>query len=155
MTQHSKNETSEDELQAQLSAQTELVNQLTVKNMALEYDNNRLRSLLYWVMAISKGNIPPEEVDRYELTPMLLENMMKILLQPVYKFDFNNRVLFGLCAVDIRTLKDLLVEIKVFKMYHLRCFRGFGTKSFENVYDVLHQNDILDENNDSYLFEFI
>ena len=89
------------------------------------------------------------------LPPMLLENMMKILLQPVYKFDFNNRVLFGLCAVDIRTLKDLLVEIKVFKMYHLRCFRGFGTKSFENVYDVLHQNDILDENNDSYLFEFI
>ncbi len=29
----------------------------------------------------NKGNIPPEEVDRYELTPMLLENMMKILLQ--------------------------------------------------------------------------
>ena len=154
MTQHSKNETSEDELQAQLSAQTELVNQLTVKNMALEYDNNRLRSLLYESWR-NKGNIPPEEVDRYELTPMLLENMMKILLQPVYKFDFNNRVLFGLCAVDIRTLKDLLVEIKVFKMYHLRCFRGFETKSFENVYDVLHQNDILDENNDSYLFEFI
>ncbi len=47
MTQHSKNETSERRvLQAQLSAQTELVNQLTVKNMALEYDNNRLRSLL-------------------------------------------------------------------------------------------------------------
>ena len=41
MTQHSKNETSEDELQAQLSAQTELVNQLTVKNMALEYDYGR------------------------------------------------------------------------------------------------------------------
>ena len=68
MTQHSKNETSEDELQAQLSAQTELVNQLTVKNMALEYDNNRLRSLLYESWR-NKGNIPPEEVDRYELTP--------------------------------------------------------------------------------------
>ena len=63
MTQHSKNETSEDELQAQLSAQTELVNQLTVKNMALEYDNNRLRSLLYESWR-NKGNIPPEEVDR-------------------------------------------------------------------------------------------
>ena len=154
MTQHSKNETSEDELQAQLSAQTELVNQLTVKNMALEYDNNRLRSLLYESWR-NKGNIPPEEVDRYELTPKLLEEMMSILLQPVHKFNFNTRVLFSFCAVEIRTLKDLLVEIKVLKMYHLRRLRGFGTKSFENVYDVLRQNGILDENNDSYLFEYI
>ena len=63
--------------------------------------------------------------------------------------------MFGLFSVDICTLKELLVEIKIFKMHHLRRLRGFGTKSFENVYDVLRQNGILDENNDSYLFEFI
>lgn len=154
MTQHSKDNKPENELPAQLSRQTKLVNQLTARNMALEYENSRLRLLLYESWR-NKGNIPPEEVDKYELVPMLLENMMKILLQPVYKFNFNDRVLFGFYGVEIRTLKDLLVEIKVFNMHHLRCFRGFGPKSFENVYDVLHQNGILDENNDSYLFEFI
>lgn len=82
MTEHNTNNASEAQLLRRISRQEELINQLALRSQALEYENSRLRLLLYnsWR---NKGNIPPEEVDKYELLPMYLEDVMDILQQSV------------------------------------------------------------------------
>ena len=82
MTEHNTNNASEAQLLRRISRQEELINQLALRSQALEYENSRLRLLLYnsWC---NKGNIPPEEVDKYELLPMYLEDVMDILQQSV------------------------------------------------------------------------
>lgn len=153
MTEHNTNNASEAQLLRRISRQEELINQLALRSQALEYENSRLRLLLYnsWR---NKGNIPPEEVDKYELLPMYLEDVMDILQQSVQLFNFNTRVLLTFKALDIETIKDLLVEIKVHKAYHFKCYRSFGTKSLQNVFDVLRENGFIDKYYKSYLFEF-
>ena len=154
MTEHNTNNASEAQLLRRISRQEELINQLALRSQALEYENSRLRLLLYnsWR---NKGNIPPEEVDKYELLPMYLEDVMDILQQSVQLFNFNTRVLLTFKALDIETIKDLLVEIKVHKAYHFKYYRSFGTKSLQNVFDVLRENGFIDKYYKSYLFEFV
>lgn len=53
---------------------------------------------------------------------MYLEDVMDILQQSVQLFNFNTRVLLTFKALDIETIKDLLVEIKVHKAYHFKCY---------------------------------
>ena len=120
----------------------------------MEYENSRLRLLLYnsWR---NKSNIPPEEIDKYKLLPMYLEDMMAILQQPVGVFEFNTRVLLTCRALDIETIKDLLFELKEHKMYHFRCYRSFGRKLLQNIFDVLRRNGFIDKCYKSYLFEFV
>ena len=152
MTEHSTNK--EAQLRAKVSKQEELLNQLALRSQALEYENSRLRLLLYESWR-NKGNIPPEEIDKYELLPMYLEDVMDILQQPVQLFNFTTRVLLTFRALDIETIKDLLVEIKIHNAYHFKCYRSFGAKSLQNVFDVLLQNGFIDKSYNSYLFEFI
>ena len=86
---------------------------------------------------------------------MYLEDVMDILQQSVQLFNFNTRVLLTFKALDIETIKDLLVEIKVHKAYHFKYYRSFGTKSLQNVFDVLRENGFIDKYYKSYLFEFV
>lgn len=76
MAEHNTNNVSEALLLKRISRQEEILNQLALRSQALEYENSRLRLLLYnsWR---NKGNIPPEEVDKYELLPMYLEDVIK------------------------------------------------------------------------------
>jgi hypothetical protein len=154
MAEHNTNNASEALLLKRISRQEEILNQLALRSQALEYENSRLRLLLYnsW---LNKGNIPPEEVDKYKLLPMYLEDVMAILQQPVELFNFNTRVLLTFRALDIRTIKDLLFEIKEYKMYHFKCYRSFGQKSLQNVFDILRENGFIDKYYKSYLFEFV
>lgn len=130
------------------------INSMAIRCLALEYENTRLRQLLYKSWR-NKGQIDPEEIVRYELEPMLLEEAMNILQQPIEAFEFPTRIINCLCCVDIFTIKDLLYEIKTFDMLHLKHLRNFGTKSYNDVIIVLRNHNIIDYKNNSYLFEFI
>lgn len=86
---------------------------------------------------------------------MLLEEVMAVLQQSIYKFDFSTWVRLTFHALDICTVKDILVELKEHKAYHLKCYRSFGPKTLQNVYDILYKNGILDKSHNSYLFDFV
>ena len=114
MAEHNTNNASEALLLKRISRQEEILNQLALRSQALEYENSRLRLLLYnsW---LNKGNIPPEEVDKYELLPMYLEDVMAILQQPVELFNFNTRVLLTFRALDIGQSKTCCLRSKNIK----------------------------------------
>lgn len=154
MTEHNTNNESEALLREKVAKQEYLINQMTIRCHALEFENKRFRLLLYnsWR---NKSYIPLEEIYKYELAPMLLEEVMAVLQQSLYKFDFSTRVRLTFHALDICTVKDILVELKEHKAYHLKCYRSFGSKALQNVYEVLYKNGILDESHNSYLFDFV
>lgn len=154
MAEHNTNNESEALLREKVAKQEYLINQMTIRCHALEFENKRFRLLLYnsWR---NKSYIPLEEIYKYELAPMLLEEVMAVLQQSLYKFDFSTRVRLTFHALDICTVKDILVEFKEHKAYHLKCYRSFGPKALQNVYEVLYKNGILDKSHNSYLFDFV
>lgn len=129
----------------------------TMKDMAigskgLEYENVRLKRLLYKSLHIG---INADDIDQYDYFGIILEEATKELSLSIHCLELSTRVKNGLTALEIKTVADLLLEIRDYKMERIKERRMLGKKSVAEILDALRKKGWVDEYNRCYLFGYL
>ncbi len=88
-----------------------------VDSKGLEYENVRLKRLLYKSLHIG---INADDIDQYGYFGIILEEAAKELSLSIHCLELSTRVKNGLTALEIKTVVDLLHEIRDYKMERIR-----------------------------------
>lgn len=125
---------------------------IALKSKGLEYENVRLRRLLYKSLHIG---INADDIDQYDYSGIILEEAAKELSLSVHSLELSTRVKNSLKALDIITLADLLHEIRDNKMERIKEKRMLGKKSVAEILEALRKKGWVDKYNRCYLFEYL
>lgn len=117
------------------------IRELEINNQAKENEINRLLSIL--------PSIEREEPE--VITP----EIVKLLSTPLYSLPFEKRALNCFNWYNVHTVEDLLrlTKGKGFKI--LTYQRSFGKKSLASLKAILIENNIINTDEDSYLYKFV
>lgn len=76
-------------------------------------------------------------------------------LNLTYDLDLDIRIINCLRTLDIDTVEDLLRFVKEHGLNKLLAYRNFGRESLNNLKAKLIQSGVMDENENSYLFDYL
>nr|WP_165359846.1 DNA-directed RNA polymerase subunit alpha C-terminal domain-containing protein [Parabacteroides goldsteinii] len=139
-------------LQSRIEELESAVNSIAVKSKGLEYENARLKRLLYKSFHIG---LNADDIDQYNLSYVLPEEAIKELSLSIHCLELSTRVRHGLLGLDIRTLADLLREIRDYKMQRIKEARMLGKKSIAEIVEAMRKKGWVDQYNRCYLFEYL
>ena len=141
-----------DELLHRIAQQENILNQITIRCCAVEYENHRLKSLLYKSL---HAPIDAADIEQYDLAPMIAEKAAKELSRPLRTIAFPTRMQNIFSSLGMKTLKDLLSEIKYNKMKRVIEHRTVGKKLVGETLRALQKEGISDMYNRCYLFKYV
>lgn len=125
---------------------------MAVNSKGLEYENVRLKRLLYKSLHIG---INADDIDQYDYSGIILEEAAKELSLSIHCLELSTRVKNGLTALEIKTVADLLHEIRDYKMERIKERRMLGKKSVAEILDALRKKGWVDKYNRCYLFGYL
>lgn len=125
---------------------------MAVNSKGLEYENVRLKRLLYKSLHIG---INADDIDQYDYSGIILEEAAKELSLFIHCLELSTRVKNGLTALEIKTVADLLHEIRDYKMERIKERRMLGKKSVAEILVALRKKGWVDKYNRCYLFGYL
>lgn len=139
-------------LQARIEELENNMQSIALKSKGLEYENVRMKRLLYKSLHIG---LNADDIDQYNLSYILPEEAVKELSLSIHSLGLSTRVIHGLQVLDIRTLADLLREIRDYKMQRIKEARMLGQKSITEILEAIRKKGWVDQYNRCYLFEYV
>lgn len=139
-------------LQARIEELENSMQSVVLKSKGLEYENVRMKRLLYKSLHIG---LNADDIDQYNLSYILPEEAVKELSLSIYSLELSTRVIHGLLVLDIKTLADLLREIRDYKMQRIKETRMLGKKSITEILEAIRKKGWVDKYNRCYLFEYL
>lgn len=117
------------------------IRELEIINQTKENEINRLLSILPSIERTEPEAITPE--------------IVKLLSTPLCSLNFERRALNCFHWYDLHTVEDLLRLTKNNGFKTFIYYRSFGKKSLALLKAILIENNIIDADEDSYLYKFV
>lgn len=142
-----------NELKEKNKRQEYILNQMSIRCSVLEYENMRLRKRLLSIP--QSQNIDTSIILQYENNPIEFEEVVQKLVTPINYLYFHSNISECFKKLNIETIADLLIEIKLNQMKSLKAYRGVGDLAIREIFGYLQTIGIFDQYNYSYLYNYI
>lgn len=148
-----KNNTSIEELIEKNKRQEYILNQMSIRCSVLEFENMRLRKRL--LHCAQSQNIDTSIIMQYENNPIEFEQVVQILATPINYLYFRSNISECFKKLNIETIADLLIELKLNQMKNFKAYRGVGDSAIREIFLYLQNIGVFDQYNYSYLYNYI
>ena len=141
-----------DELLRRIAQQENILNQINIRCCAVEYENHRLKSLLYKSL---HAPIDAADIEQYDLAPMIAEKAAKELSRPLRTIAFPTRMQNIFSSLGMKTLNDNDPDLLFYLIARAIEHRTVGKKLVGETLRALQKEGISDMYNRCYLFKYV
>lgn len=121
---------------------------------ALSHETKRLYALINEAYE-QQRLLTKADVELAKSSLPILAGATKTVMKDLREYNFSEQALECMEELEINIVAELLIEIKDYHMVHLMAHDLCDAACLEHILQVLRENRIIDDQNDSLLYLFI